>query len=121
MGRRVMSCDHQWNFETVPCGHCTWERIFEKKDMKRKGDNMVVKLEFYPRDYNLSDILNDSESNKLTFFHMGFETIPRENDFIIFHTQPSPYKIGRVFAILHDLKESRNSSSRMRVLVSGPF
>lgn len=116
-----MKCDHKWNFETVPCGYCTHERLFGKKDKKIKGDSVVVKLEFYPIDCSLREILDDSETNRLTFFHMGFETLPHENDFIIFNNQPSPYKIGRVFAILHDLKEARNSSARLRVLVSGPF
>jgi hypothetical protein len=42
MGRRIVSCNHKWNFETVPCGYCTLERLFGKKDMKRKIEYWVT-------------------------------------------------------------------------------
>lgn len=113
-----MSCGHKWNFETVPCGYCNWERLFGKKTIKIKEVSMstvTVRVEFYPQDYSLINILNKAEDIESFSLNMSFKTVPRENEFIMMPSNVAPYKIGRVFAVIHEYYGD------VRVLVSGPF
>lgn len=113
-----MICGHKWNFEKVPCGFCTWERLFGKKTIGRKGDDMsthTVRVECYGREYSLMDILNRNDNMSSFSLTMSFKTIPRENDFIRIPSSATPYNVGRVFAVIHDYYGD------VRILLSGPF
>lgn len=110
-----MICGHKWNFKKVPCGFCTWERLFGKRTIKIKEVSMstfTVRVECYPRDTSLMDVFEDIESFSL---NMSFKTVPRENEFIMMPSNVAPYKIGRVFAVIHEYYGD------VRVLVNGLF